>query len=243
MGAGAVGCSFGVRLAGEGRGAAGSASARTGCCDPAPRDDDDEPRQSLDRPSSDSTVAGRGDSPSQSESSGNNGGDSGFVDGNRGSIIGVVGVVAFAALAVLAYKLRSTGQDAADGEEPGYERGDLLDGGEPGNLLEWAVKAGNSPRSYAAMFVAAVGGWTLLTLAGYPGIGAAFLFGALLFVMQWFLPFRWPYIESFYDDEPSQSDPESLRFEGLSSDLKVFLTLFAVTFLVLMGLILVGGAV
>lgn len=93
------------------------------------------------------------------------------------------------------------------------------------------------------MFVASVGSWILLTLAGFPGIGAAFLFGALLLVMQWFLRFCWPYIESFYDDEPSPSDPESLRFEGLSSDLKVFLTLFAVTFLVLMGLILAGGTV
>lgn len=200
-------------------------------------------RQRTNEPAVDGTADRIRVSSHQSESNGDDGGDSGFVDRHRESIIGGVGVAALGALAVLAYTLRSAEEDATDGEHRGYERGNLLDAGEPRNLLEWTVMAANRPRSYAVMLAAALGGWILLTLAGYPGFAAAFLFGAVLFVMQWFLRFCWPYLESFYEEEPSQSDPESLRFEGFSTDFKVFLTLFAVTFLVLIGLILVGRIV
>jgi hypothetical protein len=82
----------------------------------------------------------------------------------------------------------------------------------------------------------------LLVLAGFPSVAGTLLFGVLLFAIQAFLRFGWPYAEAFLETaEPSHNDPDSLRFDGFSTDAKVFLTLFAALFLGVITLALVAS--
>lgn len=66
-----------------------------------------------------------------------------------------------------------------------------------------------------------------------------FLFGAMLFAVQGFLRYGWPYVQRYHERrEPAQRNPTSMRFQGFSADTRVFLTLLVATMLVVFGMML-----
>jgi len=101
------------------------------------------------------------------------------------------------------------------------------------------VDACDRPSVYAAgtLFMAAV-----VVFLGMAGRGAAFggvVFATTLFAVQGFLRYGWPHIQRFHERRGSdESDPTSMRFEGFSTDVRVFLTLFAAVAVAMLGLVL-----
>ena len=77
---------------------------------------------------------------------------------------------------------------------------------------------------------------------GMAGNGRAFgsiVFVAALFATQGFLRYGWPRVQRFHERrEPDERDPTSMRFQGFSADVRVFLTLFVAVALVVAGLVL-----
>lgn len=175
------------------------------------------------------------------EGSGTGPPDEGFLARNREAIIGAGAVAALGGLALLAYKIRtadpaSVGTRAVSGK---LERQDLMAGGEPVNALERIIQAGNSPLTYVVATAGLLGLGALLEFVGVQVLSVA-AFGVALLVMHAFLRFGWPHIEAFYEREsPAETDPNSMRFEGFSTDTKVFLTLFVAILVLVLGLILV----
>jgi len=116
----------------------------------------------------------------------------------------------------------------------------------PGNdaekLLEWLSQIVNSPGTYAVLITLTLGVGTALVFVGMGGLAGGVLFTTVLLVMKAFLRFGWPRIEAFHaTDEPTGTDPQSLRFDGFSTDVKMFLTIAVGFFVVMMGVILVGS--
>jgi len=169
--------------------------------------------------------------------------DGGFLDRNRQAIIGGAGVVALVALALLVYKIRSAEPTSPKDEAISYDREAILEEDDPRNLLERAITVANKPRSYAVLITVTLGTGIGLVLAGMLEAAVGFLFTTSLLVMQAFLKFGWPYVESFYEGEPTGDSPDSMRFEGFSTDFKIFLMLFVAIFVVVLGLVLVGEAI
>jgi len=171
--------------------------------------------------------------------------DEGFLARNREAIIGAGAVAALGGLALLAYKIRtadpaSVGTRAVSGK---LERQDLMAGGEPVNALERIIQAGNSPLTYVAGIAGLLVLGLLLELVGLRVLPVA-AFGVLLLVVQAFLRFGWPHVEAFHEREsPAETDPDSMRFEGFSTDTKVFLTLFVAILVLVLGLILLESTV
>lgn len=136
-------------------------------------------------------------------------------------------------MGVLAYKLRTN--DTTSGGERNVnsklERTDLLEGGDPENVLEWIIAVLRRRNSYIVIIGTTLGLGILLGVMGYSGgLAGALVFASVLFGLHGFLRFGWPYLEAFYDRrQPDERDPNSLRFQGLSTDAMVFLTLFAIT--------------
>lgn len=165
----------------------------------------------------------------------------GFFARNREAVIGAGAVAALGGLAALAYKIRtadpeSVGTRAVSGK---LERQDLMAGGEPANALERIIQLGNDPLTYVAGIAGLLGLGALLEFVGVQVLPVA-AFGVLLLVMHAFLRFGWPHVEAFHEQEsPAETDPDSMRFEGFSTDTKVFLTLFAAVLVLVLGLILV----
>lgn len=144
-------------------------------------------------------------------------------------------------LALLAYKIRSSDPEPTNEREISstLRRENLLEGGDPANTLEWIIKVANKPSSYALLFVllTALGVLTMTTDAG-DAIGPILVFGAILVLMQAFLRYGWQYIDAFHERRQSdERDPESLRFQGFSTDVMTFLTLLAAFFAGLMLLV------
>lgn len=165
----------------------------------------------------------------------------GFFRRNREAVIGAGAVAALGGLALLAYKIRTADPESVGSRQVSgkLERQDLMAGGEPANALERIIQLGNDPLTYAVAIAGLVGLGTLLSLVGIQALPVAG-FGAALLVMHAFLRFGWPYVEAFHDRESeAETDPDSMRFEGFSTDTKVFLTLFAAVLVLVLGLILV----
>jgi len=165
----------------------------------------------------------------------------GFFERNRESVIGAGAVAALGGLALLAYKIYTADPDSVGSRQVSgkLEREDLMAGGEPANALERVIQVGNDPLTYAGGIAGLLGLGTLLSLLGIPVLPVAG-FGVALLVMQAFLRFGWPHVEAFHEREsPVETDPDSMRFEGFSTDVRVFLTLFAAVLVALFGLILI----
>ena len=145
-------------------------------------------------------------------------------------------------LLVLAYKLRTADPEAmADREITSkLERKDLLEGGEPSNFMEWVIKVANRADVYLVMIVLSFGLAVVgLTTGWFPTLAGVMLFGGALFSVQAFLRFVWPYFENYYDRrQPDERDPHAFEFQGFSTDMMIFLTLFVLSFLGVMTLIL-----
>lgn len=163
-----------------------------------------------------------------------------FFERNRAPLVGAGTLVSAVGLATIAYRIRSGGPEPMADREitSDLKRRDLLEGRDPVNTLEWIVQVANRRETYAALIV------VLFALAGLglvlesSGLALAVLFGTSLFLVQGFLRFVWPHVESFYDRRrPAERDPESLRFQGFSTDVMVDLTLLALFVLGLLGLI------
>lgn len=193
-------------------------------------------------------FAALGGSPSQAdrqeqpdeEGSGTGPPDEGVLARNREAVIGAGAVAALGGLALLAYKIRTADPESAGTRQVSgkLERQDLMAGGEPANALERIIQLGNDPLTYVAAIAGLLGLGALLEFVGIqvlPVIG----FGVLLLVMHAFLRFGWPHVEAFHEREsPAEADPDSMRFEGFSTDTKVFLTLFVAVLVLVLGLIL-----
>lgn len=167
---------------------------------------------------------------------------SGLPDRYRTPFVAVFLVVTFGGLAVLAYKIRTTDPESADEREltSQLERTDLLEGDDPANTLERIIQVANHPTTYVVIFTLLAG----LVLAAFVAGGAlesavlALLYLGALLLLQSFLQFGWPYIERFHEGRQSEErDPESLRFQGFSKDMLVFLTLITVMIAGMLGLV------
>lgn len=151
-------------------------------------------------------------------------------------------VVSIGSLVVLAYKLRARDSKAG-------ETGDVLTKLEPtesresdisNSKLAWVADIVYSPKIYFFIVSAPLGMGLFFTAIGrFSDVAAALIFGSGLFSIKAFLRFGWPYFERFYERRtPDQQDPDSLRFQGFSTDTSLFLTLFALMFVGMLLLIL-----
>lgn len=147
-------------------------------------------------------------------------------------------VVGFGGLLVLAYKIRTAEPETGDREiTSNLERADLLEGGTPQNTLEWVIQVSNRWQTYAAGIASLL---VLAALGMYleSSVAMLALFGGALLSLQAFLRFGWRYVERFYERrQPEERNPHSLRFQGFSTDVNIFLTFLVATFVVVMVLI------
>jgi len=151
-------------------------------------------------------------------------------------------VVAGGGLAALVYRIQTADPESVTERElsPKLERTDLLEGGDPANTIERIIQVAHRPRTYAVAFVVLSGlGGAGLVVGGVSGsAGMVLLFADALLLMQAFLRFGWPHVEAFYERrQPEERDPESLRFQGFSTDTLVFLTLAAAMIVGTLGLV------
>lgn len=166
----------------------------------------------------------------------------GVIERNRGLIIGLGTLATVGGLGWLVYKIRAADPAETQGDAPTskLEREDLLAGGEAQNPLERLIQLANRPEAYPVMIgvTAAVTG--LLAIAGFPAALAVGAYGILLFAMMAFLSIGWPIIEARFNGSGSTAtDRDSLRFEGFSTDTKVFITLLVLLLGTMLGLIFV----
>lgn len=184
-------------------------------------------------------------SEEQPDGEGSGTGDEGFLARNREAIIGAGVVAALGGLALLAYKIRTADPESAGTRAVSGKLGrrDLIAGAEPANVLERITEVRNNPLTYVVGIVGLLGLGALLEFVGMQVLAVTGL-GVLLLVVHAFLRFGWPHIEAFHEREsPAETDPDSMRFEGFSTDTKVFLTLFAATLVLVLGLVLLESAV
>lgn len=166
----------------------------------------------------------------------------GLPDRYRLPFAGAFLLVTTAWLVWLSRKIRGAESDSATAAEPNakLERPDLLAGGDPENALEWLIKTGNRPATYAGLAAILLGtGVTTLAVGGsLQSVGVVSLFGAALVLTKAFLRFGWPYVERFYESrQPVERGPNSMRYRGFSRDTMVFLTLAIGVFVGILGLI------
>ena len=101
------------------------------------------------------------------------------------------------------------------------------------------VDACDRPSMYAAGTLLAVVAGAFLGMAGNGRAFGSIVFVAALFATQGFLRYGWPRVQRFHERrEPDERDPTSMRFQGFSADVRVFLTLFVAVALVVAGLVL-----
>lgn len=167
---------------------------------------------------------------------------SGLPDRYRIPFTAVFLVVTGGALVVLAYTIRTTDPEPVEDRNitAKLERPDLLEGGDPANTLERMIQVASRPSTYGVLFTVLAG----LMLAGFV-VGGVFesavmvlVYAGGLLLLQAFLRFGWPHVETFYGRrEPEERDPDSLRFQGFSTDTLVFLTLVAAMVVGTLGLV------
>ena len=101
------------------------------------------------------------------------------------------------------------------------------------------VDACDRPSMYGAGTLLAVVVGAFLGMAGNGRAFGSLVFVAMLFAIQGFLRYGWPHVQRFHERrEPDERDPTSMRFQGFSTDVRVFLTLFVAVALVVAGLVL-----
>lgn len=89
----------------------------------------------------------------------------------------------------------------------------------------------------AAFVLAGVG--VASGIGGWENTGGVLLFCAALVGVKGFLRYGWPHLQRYHERRtPEQRDPTSMRFQGFSADVRVFLTLLAAISLVVFGLML-----
>lgn len=167
---------------------------------------------------------------------------SGLPDRYRLPFAGFFLLVTTAGLVWLSWRVRGAEPNSTTGTEPNakLERQDLLAGGDPENTLEWLIKVGNRPATYAVLAVTLLGaGLVGLAVGGsLQSVGTVSLFGATLVLTKAFLRFGWPYIERFYEfRQPDERDPNSMRHQGFSRDTMIFLTLAVAVFVGILVLV------
>lgn len=102
------------------------------------------------------------------------------------------------------------------------------------------VDACDRPSVYAAGTLVIAGIGVLFGMAGEGRLFGVFVFGGVMFAVEGVLRYVWPRVQRFHERrEPDERDPESMRFEGFSADVRVFLTFLAVVTLAMFGLILI----
>lgn len=164
----------------------------------------------------------------------------------RVPVVGAGGLAAVGGLALLVYKVRQADPAQGDDQEltDKLERKDLLEGGEPNNVLEWIIQLADEPRTYVVAVVSS------LVLTGvFLAVGNFTAGVLLLFLLTWFLVETWlrfgvprleRRLEQYQSDEPASG---SLKFAGPSTDFQVLLVQLVIVFLVILGLILLGKIV
>lgn len=105
---------------------------------------------------------------------------------------------------------------------------------------ERVVDACDRPSVYATGTLLTAGIGVVLGMAGKGEPFGVFIYGAMMLAVYGFLRYGWPPIQRFHERrEPDERDPTSIRFEGFSADVGVFLTLVAAVTVFVFGLILV----
>lgn len=155
-------------------------------------------------------------------------------------------IVSIGLLVVLVYKLQSSDREASENSEvmTKLEPSDSLESDVSDSKLASVADLVYAPRTYVVLLVASLGIGLLLTAMGrFTHVAAAFIFGSALFSIKAFLRFGWPYLERFYERrQREEQDPNSLRFQGFSTDVSIFLTLLVLTFVGMMLLIMLETA-
>jgi len=164
----------------------------------------------------------------------------GLPDRYRLPFAGLFLLVTTGGLVWLSWRIRGAEPSAATDPNAKLERADLLAGGSPENTLEWLIKVGSRPATYAGLAVILLGTGLIGFVVGgaLRSAGTVSLFGAMLVLMKAFLRFGWPYIERFYESrQPDERNPNSMRYQGFSRDTMIFLTLAIAGFVGIFGLI------
>lgn len=170
----------------------------------------------------------------------------GLSDRSRIQFVAAFAIVSTGVLVVLLYKLRTSDREADEQSEvmTKLEPSDSLESDVSDSKLASVADLVYAPRTYVVLLVASLGIGLLLTAMGrFTHVAAAFIFGSALFSIKAFLRFGWPYLERFYERrQRDEQDPNSLRFQGFSTDVSIFLTLLVLTFVGMMLLIMLETA-
>lgn len=163
----------------------------------------------------------------------------GLPDRYRLPFVGVLLVVGFGGLALLAYKIRDADPGPASGRPPDstFDPDEMLEHREAANRYERLLQVANRPETYAVILGTMLLAGVLESVIGWfdGQFWGVLFFAALLFSTNAFLRFVWPYFESFYDRrQPDERDPNSMRFQGFSTDSMILVTLVA---LMLVGML------
>lgn len=168
---------------------------------------------------------------------------SGLPDRYRLPFVATLVVVGVGGLTLLAYKIRDADPDGTGGRPPDSTLDpDELERGGATNSFERLIRIVNRPGTYAVMLGTTLGAGALELVFGWFGgeVWALLFFAGLLLTTKAFLRFGWPYFESFYDRrQPDERDPDSLRFQGFSTDSLILMTLVALMLLGMLTLVLV----
>lgn len=170
---------------------------------------------------------------------------SGLPDRYRIPFVLFFAVASFGVLAVIIYKMHTTGPVNDHEAGPPLDGPETRDGDGGHPTLDWLSSVTNTPEMYAILLSFSFGTGLVLTVVDlFTGVAGAMFFAGVLFGIKAFLRFGWPYVERFYERrQPDERDPNSLRFQGFSTDLLIFLTLFAVTIIGMLVLVLVEAVV
>lgn len=96
------------------------------------------------------------------------------------------------------------------------------------------LDACDRPSVYATGTLILAGIGVALGFAGAGNVSGVLIFGAALFAVKGFLRYGWPHLQRYHERRtPDQRDPTSMRFQGFSADVRVFLTLLVAIMLVL----------
>lgn len=100
------------------------------------------------------------------------------------------------------------------------------------------------PSVFAAGTLLITGIGVVFGMVGNGRLFGVFVFGGVMFAVEGVLRYVWPRVQRFHERrEPDERDPTSMRFEGFSADVRVFLTFLAAVMLTVFGLILLEVSV
>jgi len=172
----------------------------------------------------------------------------GLPDRYRLPFVALLVVFGFGGLALLAYKLRSADPDQT-GERPPdstFDRDGILERAGTNGRIDRLLQVANRPSTYAVMLGTMLATGILELIFGWFGSGVlgVVFFAGLLLSTKAFLRFGWPVIESFHDRrQPNERNPDSLRFQGFSTDMLILMTLVVLMFVGMLTLVVLESRV